>query len=139
MIRLCPALQSARQLLLRALSTECTDSLSISARVGPPDDQGHTIAAASAAGPPPHAPPSAPRAPPAPPPPPELQRLLRVAVVGYPNAGKSELTNRLVGTKVTGVSAKPNTTVSPQLGAFTAGPTQVGLNPGGTSHACCMM
>ena len=52
---------------------------------------------------------------------------LHVGLVGYPNAGKSELTNRLVGSKVTAVSSKRNTTVEVHLGAFTQGRTQVVL------------
>ena len=52
-------------------------------------------------------------------------RLLRVGVVGIPNAGKSELTNYLVGGKVTAVSPRPETTRLATLGAFTDGTTQV--------------
>jgi 50S ribosome-binding GTPase len=43
------------------------------------------------------------------------------------SAGKSELTNRLVGMKITGVSSKAHTTVEPHLGAFTSGAAQVVL------------
>lgn len=57
----------------------------------------------------------------------EQQRFLQVGLVGCPNAGKSELTNRLVGQKVTAVSSKRNTTVDVHLGAFTEGSTQVAL------------
>lgn len=53
--------------------------------------------------------------------------VLQVGLVGCPNAGKSELTNRLVGQKVTAVSSKRNTTVDVHLGAFTEGLTQVAL------------
>jgi tRNA U34 5-carboxymethylaminomethyl modifying GTPase MnmE/TrmE len=55
----------------------------------------------------------------------QQQRLLSVAVVGLPNAGKSTLVNRLAGTKISGVSSKRNTTIDPQLGAFTTGDCQV--------------
>lgn len=44
-----------------------------------------------------------------------------VTQVGHPNAGKSQLTNALVGCHVSGVSPKPHTTVEPHLGAFTGG------------------
>lgn len=62
------------------------------------------------------------------------QHVLKVALVGYPNAGKSELTNKLVGTKVTGVSSKRNTTITPHLGAFTEGHSQVPQLPGSSSR-----
>lgn len=40
-------------------------------------------------------------------------------------AGKSTLVNRLVGSKVSGVSSKRNTTITPQLGCLTVGSSQV--------------
>ena len=51
--------------------------------------------------------------------------MVRVAVVGAPNAGKSTLTNALVGRVVTAVSRKTNTTRVEALGALTAGATQI--------------
>jgi GTPase Era involved in 16S rRNA processing len=52
-------------------------------------------------------------------------------MVGFPNAGKSELVNRLMGKKVSAVSSKRNTTVDVALGSFTQGGTQVGGGRGG--------
>ncbi|XP_003387981.1 PREDICTED: GTPase Era, mitochondrial-like [Amphimedon queenslandica] len=60
-------------------------------------------------------------------PPPNPQRLLRAAVLGLPNAGKSTLVNQLVGRNVAGVSPKPHTTRSQALGVFTEGDHQVVL------------
>ncbi|MBI2241437.1 MAG: GTPase Era [Magnetospirillum gryphiswaldense] len=48
-----------------------------------------------------------------------------VAIVGAPNAGKSTLTNALVGTKVSIVSPKVQTTRFRVLGILMAGPAQV--------------
>ncbi|MCC6918623.1 MAG: GTPase Era [Alphaproteobacteria bacterium] len=47
------------------------------------------------------------------------------AIVGAPNAGKSTLVNRLVGTKVAIVSPKVQTTRARVLGIAIAGPTQI--------------
>lgn len=57
----------------------------------------------------------------------EQQQLLQVGVIGAPNAGKSTLTNALVGTKVSAVSPKTNTTNVPMLGAWTEGEKQIVL------------
>ncbi|KAK9792758.1 hypothetical protein WJX73_009051 [Symbiochloris irregularis] len=57
----------------------------------------------------------------------EDQKLLQVAVVGVPNAGKSSLVNALVGSKVAAVSKKTNTTTAAGLGAFLEGESQVAL------------
>ncbi|KAL3152760.1 hypothetical protein ABBQ38_012347 [Trebouxia sp. C0009 RCD-2024] len=62
-----------------------------------------------------------------PPIPTDEQQLLQVGVVGAPNAGKSTLTNALVGSKVSAVSPKTNTTNVPMLGAWTEGAKQVVL------------
>lgn len=57
----------------------------------------------------------------------DAQKLLQVGLLGVPNAGKSELTNRLVGNKVTATSSKENTTVATGVGVFVVGNTQVVL------------
>eukprot|EP01024_Parvocaulis_polyphysoides_P021353 TRINITY_DN20107_c0_g1_i1.p1 TRINITY_DN20107_c0_g1~~TRINITY_DN20107_c0_g1_i1.p1 ORF type:complete len:472 (-),score=62.78 TRINITY_DN20107_c0_g1_i1:70-1485(-) len=64
------------------------------------------------------------------------QRLLRVALMGVPNSGKSELFNALVGRKLTAVSRKRNTTQSTTMGAFMEGKAQIVLydTPGITPH-----
>jgi len=51
--------------------------------------------------------------------------VVRVAVVGAPNAGKSTLVNALVRSLVTAVSRKTNTTRGEALGALTEGDTQL--------------
>jgi GTP-binding protein Era len=48
-----------------------------------------------------------------------------VALLGAPNAGKSTLLNRLVGSKVSIVSPKVQTTRSRVLGIALAGPAQL--------------
>jgi predicted GTPase len=58
-------------------------------------------------------------------PPANEQRILNAAIVGLPNAGKSTLVNRLTCSKISGVSSKRNTTITPQLGCFAEGVTQV--------------
>ncbi|KAG6472233.1 hypothetical protein ZIOFF_069692 [Zingiber officinale] len=55
----------------------------------------------------------------------EDQRSLSVGVIGAPNAGKSSLTNFMVGTKVAAVSRKTNTTTHEILGVMTKGNTQI--------------
>lgn len=53
------------------------------------------------------------------------QRSLSVGIIGAPNAGKSSLTNFMVGTKVAAVSRKTNTTTHEVLGVMTKGNTQI--------------
>ena len=53
------------------------------------------------------------------------QRCIRVGVLGVPNAGKSQLVNTLVGSHVSAVSPKTNTTRGETLAAVTRGETQV--------------
>ncbi|KAL8101428.1 GTP-binding protein ERG [Apium graveolens] len=55
----------------------------------------------------------------------EDQKSLNVGIIGAPNAGKSALTNFMVGTKVAGVSRKTNTTTHEVLGVMTKGDTQI--------------
>ena len=50
-----------------------------------------------------------------------------VAMIGAPNAGKSTLVNQLVGTKVTIVSRKVQTTRTPVRGIVMAGNSQLVL------------
>lgn len=56
---------------------------------------------------------------------PEYQEGINVAIIGAPNAGKSVLTNTLIGKKVTAVSNKTNTTRREMLGALTRGNKQM--------------
>ncbi|TQD98363.1 hypothetical protein C1H46_015964 [Malus baccata] len=53
------------------------------------------------------------------------QKALSVGIIGAPNAGKSALTNYMVGTKVSAVSRKTNTTTHEVLGVMTKGDTQI--------------
>ncbi|ESQ33737.1 hypothetical protein EUTSA_v10007654mg [Eutrema salsugineum] len=55
----------------------------------------------------------------------EDQKSLNVGIIGPPNAGKSSLTNLMVGTKVAAASRKTNTTTHEVLGVLTKGDTQV--------------
>lgn len=55
----------------------------------------------------------------------EDQLSLSVGIIGAPNAGKSALTNFMVGMKVAAVSRKTNTTTHEVLGVMTKGKTQI--------------
>ncbi|XP_028839627.1 GTPase Era, mitochondrial [Denticeps clupeoides] len=68
---------------------------------------------------------------------PEKPKVLKVAVIGAPNAGKSTLSNQLLGRKVFAVSKKVHTTRARALGVWTAGDTQIILldTPGFTTPA----
>ncbi|KAJ4822364.1 hypothetical protein Tsubulata_014291 [Turnera subulata] len=55
----------------------------------------------------------------------EDQKSLSVGIIGAPNAGKSSLTNYMVGMKVSAVSRKTNTTIHEVLGVMTKGDTQI--------------
>lgn len=54
-------------------------------------------------------------------------KLLKVAIIGEPNSGKSTLVNSLVGEKVFAVTNKPHTTRQRAQGLFTRGSAQVVL------------
>lgn len=58
---------------------------------------------------------------------PENPKCLRVALIGAPNAGKSTLTNQLLGRKLFAVSKKVHTTRSRALGVVTEDDTQIVL------------
>lgn len=59
------------------------------------------------------------------PPPLEEQRLLKAAVIGTPNVGKSTLVNHLLGQRLFAVSPKVHTTIRMAMGVLTESNTQV--------------
>ncbi|XP_062503024.1 GTPase Era, mitochondrial-like isoform X2 [Corticium candelabrum] len=67
---------------------------------------------------------------------PESPRILKVAVLGSPNVGKSTLINVLIGKKVAAVSDKPQTTREACLAVLTKGNAQILLTdtPGVIHH-----
>ncbi|PXF42779.1 GTPase Era [Gracilariopsis chorda] len=52
-------------------------------------------------------------------------RIASVALIGAPNAGKSSLSNALIGSRVSAVSRKVNATRSRTIGAYTSGNRQL--------------
>ncbi|XP_022601672.1 GTPase Era, mitochondrial [Seriola dumerili] len=56
---------------------------------------------------------------------PDNSKVLKVAIIGPPNAGKSTLSNQLLGRKVFAVSKKVHTTRSRALGVVTEDDTQI--------------
>lgn len=54
-------------------------------------------------------------------------KLLKVAVIGEANSGKSTLTNCLIGEKICAVTAVPHTTRRQTIGVFTVGDSQIVL------------
>ncbi|XP_042613300.1 GTPase Era, mitochondrial-like [Cyprinus carpio] len=61
---------------------------------------------------------------------PENAKSLKVTIVGAPNAGKSTLTNQLLGRKLFADSEKVHTTRSRAVGVLTQDDTQI-TSPGG--------
>eukprot|EP01132_Coremiostelium_polycephalum_P003107 gene3107-3885_t len=55
----------------------------------------------------------------------EDRKLLKVALIGAPNAGKSTIVNSIVGEKVCAVSSREHTTREPILGIYTNEDTQI--------------
>eukprot|EP00066_Takifugu_rubripes_P026312 XP_011615578.1 PREDICTED: GTPase Era, mitochondrial [Takifugu rubripes] len=58
---------------------------------------------------------------------PAKSKVLKVAIIGSPNAGKSTLSNQLLGRKVFAVSKKVHTTRNRAMGVLTEGDTQIVL------------
>ncbi|CAN9501615.1 unnamed protein product [Ophioblennius macclurei] len=56
---------------------------------------------------------------------PDNAKILKVAIIGAPNAGKSTLSNQILGRKVFAVSKKVHTTRSRALGVLTENNTQI--------------
>ncbi|KAK2828782.1 hypothetical protein Q5P01_019816 [Channa striata] len=56
---------------------------------------------------------------------PDNSKVLKVAIIGAPNAGKSTFSNQLLGRKVFAVSKKVHTTRARALGVLTDGDTQI--------------
>ena len=54
-------------------------------------------------------------------------KLLKVAIIGEANSGKSTLTNCLIGEKICAVTAVPHTTRRQTVGVFTVGDSQIVL------------
>uniref|UniRef100_A0A670KDF8 GTPase Era, mitochondrial n=1 Tax=Podarcis muralis TaxID=64176 RepID=A0A670KDF8_PODMU len=67
---------------------------------------------------------------------PENPKILRIAIIGAPNAGKSTLSNQLLGRKVLPVSKKVHTTRRNAQGVITKDDTQLVVldTPGLTTH-----